>query len=61
MCDRRLALALGALCALAAASAPAASAAVSVSVTGDQGLRIGVSGASQTEIGVRPTLSPRGL
>jgi len=52
---RRLALALVALCAPAAASAPAASAAVSVSVTGDQGLRISVSGASQTEIGVRPT------
>lgn len=52
---RRLALALVALCALAAASAPAASAAVFVSVTGDQGLRIAVSGGNQTEIGVSPT------
>jgi hypothetical protein len=52
---RRLALALVALCSLAAASAPAASAVVSVSVTGDQGLRIAVSGSNLTEIGVSPT------
>jgi hypothetical protein len=38
----------------AAAGAPTAGAAVSVSVTGDQGLRIAVSGSITTEMSVRP-------
>lgn len=50
----RLALALIAVAALAGAGASSAMAAVFVSVTGDQGLRITVSGSIQTEISVRP-------
>ena len=41
--------------ALLLVGASTATAAVTVGVTSDQGLRIGVSGGSATEIGVRPT------
>jgi hypothetical protein len=53
----RVAVAVLAALALGTVGAPPAAAAVSVSVTGDQGLRIAVSGSVQTEISVRPSSS----
>ncbi len=54
MTPLRLALVALAASALLLAGASTATAAVSVSVTGDQGLRIAVSGGNATEVGVRP-------